>query len=93
MKSFKYLRAIARSLDIAGELGGLLGEIIPAILGSNVCCTVILCLKSDGKLIFVPGSFFSNFSLDLLNFPAKKFIVNIYNIIQDKIGYTWDRSW
>lgn len=31
----KYLRAIARSLEIAGEPGGLLGDIIPDIFGSN----------------------------------------------------------
>lgn len=57
---------------MAGDPGGLLGDIIPDILGSNVCWTVILCLKSDGKLIFEPGSFFKSFNRDLLNFPERK---------------------
>lgn len=66
----RYSRAIARSLGIAGDPGGLFGDIIT--LGSRVCCTVIVCLKSDGKLMFVPGSFFSNFNLDRLNLPEMK---------------------
>lgn len=53
---------------MAGEPGGLRGDIIP---GTPLCCTVIVCLKSEGKLILEPGSFFSSFNLDLLNFPVK----------------------
>lgn len=65
-------RAIALNLVMAGDPGGLCGEMTPAIaLWSRVCCTVIVCRKSDGKLIFEPGSFFNSFNLDLLNFPGK----------------------
>lgn len=85
-KGIEYLRAMARSLDIAGEPGGLLGDIIPDIAGSNVCFTVILCLKSDGKLIFVLGSFFKSFSLDLLNFPKRKILHNVYNFIKPMVN-------
>lgn len=63
-------RAMALNLVIAGDPGGLWGDI--TALWSSVCCTVIVCLKSDGKLIFDPGSFFSSFNLDLLNFPKEK---------------------
>lgn len=68
-----YLRAIARRRGMAGEPGGLLGEITPlTALLSIVCCTVIVCLKSDGKLILEPNSFFNDFNLDRLNFPKIK---------------------
>lgn len=67
-------RAIARSLVIAGDPGGLCVEMTPlsALFGTSVvCCTVIVCRKSEGKLILDPGSFFNNLSLDLLNLPAR----------------------
>lgn len=67
----KYSRAIAWSRVImAGDPGGLLGDITP---GTPLCCTVIVCLKSDGKLMFEPGSFFSSLNLDLLNLPVNTF--------------------
>lgn len=69
------LRAIARNRGIAGEPGGLRGEITPLkALLSIVCCTVIVCLKSEGKLILDPGSFLRSFNLDLLNFPRNIFL-------------------
>lgn len=63
---------MACSLEIiAGEPGGLLGEITPVTPLGSRCCTVIVCLKSDGKLMFEPGSFFSIFIFDRLNLPEK----------------------
>lgn len=57
---------------IAGEPGGLRGDITP---GTPLCCTVIVCLKSEGKLMLEPGSFFNSFSLDLLNLPINLIVI------------------
>ena len=67
-------RAIALSLAMAGDPGGLCGEITPvmALWSKVLCCTVIVCRKSEGKLMLLPGSFFSSFNLDLLNFPGQR---------------------
>lgn len=75
---------MALSRGMAGEPGGLWGEVTPPRpLGSNIVCwTVIVCRKSDGELIFCPGSFFKSLSLDRLNFPENNNVVTEYLNIQ-----------
>lgn len=55
---YLYLRAIARSREIAGDPGGVSVRILESSLRA-VCLTVIVCLKSNGNDI-CPGSRFNS---------------------------------
>ena len=77
---WKYLHAIARNRGIAAVAGEFGNEIVGTV--SIVCWTVIVCRKSEGKLMFCPGSFFRIFSLDRLKRPFRLCGVGVLRIIK-----------